>query len=93
MSDEGESSIALLREIRDQQRRQIEKQEEALIMQREMMRLAKENVDRAERLQGRAEKMQEKARKFLGVLMAVAIPAVILLLVLALWPTLARMFG
>lgn len=93
MNAEDEGAVALLREIRDQQRRQVEKQEEALVMQREMMRLAKENFDRAERLQGRAEKMQEKARKFLGVLLAVAIPAVILLLVLALWPTLARTFG
>lgn len=93
MTEVEANTVALLREIRDQQRRQIEMQEEALGMQREMRQLSKENFERAERLQGRVEKTQEKARKVLGVVFVIAIPAVILLLVLGLWPTVARMFG
>lgn len=93
MAEVDASAVALLREIRDQQRRQIDMQEEALAMQREMRQLSKENFERAERLQHRVENTQKKAGKVLGIVFVIAIPAIILLLVLALWPTLARMFG
>jgi hypothetical protein len=64
MDDRSSSDemAALLREIRDNQRRQIEMQTQALGLQREQYGLFKEQYEKASRLQDRAEDLQEKSR-------------------------------
>ena len=60
MTDTPET-IALLREIRDNQRLQLERHAEALDLQRRQFEIARVQVERAERLQERAEALQGRA--------------------------------
>jgi hypothetical protein len=81
-----DDSLALLREIRDNQRAQLERQAEALDMQRRQFEMAREQLERAERLQGRAEALQGRAGKAVKFILWIAIPALVLVLMLMLWP-------
>ncbi len=92
MTDEVET-IALLREIRDNQRIQLQRQAEALEMQRQQFEVARTQIERAERLQGRAEALQGRAGKAVKFVLWIAIPLLALLLWLMLWPYLRYMFG
>jgi len=60
MSDE---IAALLSEIRDQQRLQLERQLEALTVQREQFALYQGQLDRVDRINDRAERIQGHAGK------------------------------
>lgn len=82
MTDESE--LALLREIRDNQR-------EALRLQQEHIDLYQRHLERAERINARAESLQQRAGKALRFILLVAIPLVVLLLVLMLWPYLSML--
>ncbi len=87
MADDSE--LALLREIRDNQRVQLERQAEALAMQREQFELYRRQYDRAERLQERAEALQSRHAGTLGtarLLLWIVIPVLALLLGTILWP-------
>ena len=74
-----------LREIRDQQRRQLERQEEGLSLQREQLALFKQQYDRAEALQLRGVGPMTAAGRLLwGVL-----PLIALLLAILFWSVLS----
>ena len=77
MADDSE--LALLREIRDNQR-------EALQVQREHMQLYQQQLARVERINDRAEAIQGRAGKAAQLILWIAIPLVALLLALMLWP-------
>ena len=84
-----DETLVVLREIRDQQRTQLERQAEALAVQREQFELYKRQYDRAERINERAEAIQARsagmvdlARRALWVL----VPVIALLIGLVLWP-------
>jgi len=85
MTDQSETT-ALLREIRDNQRIQLERQAEALEMQRRQFEMARVQLERAEHLQGRAEALQGRAGKAVKFILWVAIPLLALLLLLMFWP-------
>ena len=77
MADDSE--LALLREIRDNQR-------EALQVQREHMQLYQQQLARVERINDRAEAIQGRAGEAAKFILWIAIPLVALLLALMLWP-------
>ena len=77
---------ALLREIRDQQRLQLERQSEALAMQRDQFALYRSQLDRVERINDRAEAIQGRAGKAVKLVLWIALPLLVLLLALMFWP-------
>ena len=85
MTDQSETA-ALLREIRDNQRIQLERQAEALDMQRKQHEMARAQLERAERLQNRAEAIQGRAGAAIKVIVWIAVPLLFLLLLLLMWP-------
>ena len=85
MSDEV---AALLREIRDQQRLQLERQADALAMQRDQFALYRNQLDRVERINDRAEAIQGRAGKAVKLVLWIALPLLVLLLVMMSWPSL-----
>ena len=85
--DDPEQTV-LLREIRDNQRLQLERQAEALEMQRRHFELLRPQMERAEALQGRAEALQSRAGKVLKFILWIALPLVALLLLATMWPQL-----
>ena len=89
MTDQSETT-ALLREIRDNQRIQLERQAEALDMQRKQHEMARTQLERAERLQNRAEAIQGRAGRAIKAIVWIALPLFLLLIVLLLWPHLVR---
>jgi len=64
--DDARRMIALLEEIRDQQRVQLERQADALAVSREHIVRVREQADRADRLQERAEALQAKSAQVIG---------------------------
>jgi ABC-type uncharacterized transport system involved in gliding motility auxiliary subunit len=84
MSDPTEL-LALLTQIRDQQRQALQQQAEALTVQRESLELYRQQWERAERIQQGAEAMQVRAAGALRIVVWVAIPAVLILIVLLAW--------
>ena len=92
MTDQHQTD-ALLREIRDNQRLQLERQAEALDIQRRQFDIARAQIERAEQLQARAEALQGKAGKGLRFIQSIVVPLLALLLLLMLWPYLKYMFG
>jgi ABC-type uncharacterized transport system involved in gliding motility auxiliary subunit len=77
---------ALLREIRDQQRLQLERQAEALAMQRDQFALYRSQLDRVERINDRAEAIQGRAGHAAKLVLWIALPLLVLLLGLMFWP-------
>lgn len=82
MSDDAvmKEILATLQDIRDNQRRQLERQEESMKIQREQFALATEQFEKAKKLQDRAESIQaksadivEKGRKAVAVILPVLI--------------------
>ena len=92
MTDEPET-ITLLREIRDNQRLQLERQAEALELQRRQFDMARVQIERAGQLQNRAEALQGRAGKGLKFILWIVVPLLALLLWLMLWPYLRYMAG
>lgn len=76
MSDEV---LALLREIRDNQR-------EALQVQREHIRLYTEQLSRVERINDHAEQIQARASRSAKLVLRIAVPLLVLLILFMLWP-------
>ncbi len=83
---EQPEALALLREIRDNQRLQLERQAEALELQRRQFEILRPQMERAEALQGRAEALQSRAGKAVKFILWIAIPLLALLLLLMMWP-------
>jgi uncharacterized protein YlxW (UPF0749 family) len=84
MADESET-VALLREIRNNQ-------QAALELQREHIVMYQRQLDRVERINDRAEAMQQRAAKAIKLILLGALPLVFLLLALMYWPVIARLF-
>jgi hypothetical protein len=85
---DAEETVALLRDIRDQQRLQLERQSEALAMQREHYEIAKRQFDRAELLQERAEQLQMRSAgvvAFARKLLWVVLPLILFLVLILFW--------
>jgi hypothetical protein len=57
---DGTRLLALLEEVRDGQRQQLERQSEALELQRRQFALVQEQTTRAERIQQKAELLQDR---------------------------------
>jgi hypothetical protein len=85
MAEESEL-LALLREIRDNQR-------EAIALQREYQAMYQQQLGRIERINDRAEALQGRAGKAVRFILLIAIPLVCLLLVLMLLPYFSRLFA
>lgn len=85
---QAERFLALLEEIRGNQRLQIERQTEALALQKEQFDMVRKQFERTERLQTRAEELQNKSAQLVassrGVLKFI-IPVIILLLAYLTW--------
>jgi hypothetical protein len=85
----NDDALALLREIRDLQRVQIEHQAAALALQREQFEMVKRQFDRAERINERAEAIQARSAGMLDFArraLWLIVPVMALLLTLILWP-------
>jgi len=82
----SEEIAGLLRDIRDQQQLQIERQGEALALQKRQFELYESQLGRVESINDRAEAIQNRAGKAVRVVLWVALPLVFLALATMLWP-------
>jgi uncharacterized membrane protein (DUF106 family) len=85
----ADESAALLREIRDNQRLQLERQAEALAMQREQFEMAKQQMGRAERIHDRSEAIQDLQASMVAFgkrLLWLIVPLLVVLFLLVLYP-------
>jgi len=82
----SEEIAALLREIRDQQRLQVERQGESLALQKKQVERYESQMGRVEHINERAEAIQRRAGKAMKVVLWVALPLVFLVLATMLWP-------
>jgi len=82
----SEEVAALLREIRDQQRLQIARQDETLALQKKQVERYESQMGRVEHINERAEAIQRRAGKAMKVVLWVALPLVFLVLATMLWP-------
>ena len=88
MDDERPATRALLEEIRDNQRLQLERQAEALELQRRQFELVERQFERGEKLQERAERLQERSGQLMDRgrgLFAIVVPLLFLLLGYVSW--------
>lgn len=79
---------AILKDIRDNQKRQLERQTEALALQREQFALIQKQAERHERIQDRAESIQTKGAQMVAVArktLFLLLPIVILLIIYVSW--------
>jgi len=78
--------VGLLREIRDQQRTQLQAQAEALAVQRQQFELYTQQLGRVERINDRAEAIQRHAGKAAKIVLWLVLPAMLLVLLALAWP-------
>ena len=86
MSDD--QVIRLLTELRDAQRLQLARQEEALELQRKQFAIFQHQAERAEHLQNRAEKIQDRSAQIIGTArkaLFVVLPILVLLIGYVSW--------
>jgi len=76
----------LLREIRDQQRTQLQGQAEALALQRQQFDLYQQQLGRVERINDRAEAIQRRAGKATKIVLWLLLPAMLMVLLALAWP-------
>ncbi len=79
---------AILKEIRDNQKLQLERQTEALVLQREQFALVQRRAERHERIQDRAENIQAKSAQIVAVArktLFFLLPVVTLLIIYVSW--------
>jgi ABC-type uncharacterized transport system involved in gliding motility auxiliary subunit len=81
-----EEIASLLREIRDQQRLQLERQGEALALQRLQFEKYEAQLGRVESINDRAEAIQRRAGKASKIVLWVALPLLLLACALVAWP-------
>ena len=82
--DDVDRLTALLQEVRDGQRQQLEKQEEALSIQRQHFEIAKTQYDRANSINDQAERIQAKSAALIdrsGRVFKIVIPILVILIV------------
>jgi uncharacterized membrane protein (DUF106 family) len=80
--------LAVLEEIRDHQKIQLERQAEALALQREQFAIVQKQHERAERIQDRAEAIQAMSAKLVSgsrKVLAFVLPLIIVLVIYLTW--------
>ena len=77
---------ALLREIRDRQREQVE-------LQRRHLAAFESQLDRIERINARAEALQDRARNNLRLVGWLLVPLALVIAALAFWPAVRDLLG
>jgi uncharacterized membrane protein (DUF106 family) len=80
--------VAVLEEIRDNQRVHLERQAEALTLQREQFALVRKQTERAERIQDRAEAIQAKSAQLIAgsrKAFIVILPVIVVLIIYLSW--------
>lgn len=85
---EQDRMLEVLEQIRDNQRLQLERQQEALSLQREQFALFQKQVERTERIQDRAEQLQERSAQVVGAArksMIVVLPVLVALIAYVSW--------
>lgn len=85
---DNKEQIDLLREIRDNQKLQLERQAEALAIQKEQFEIFKKQMEQTQRIQDRAEKLQDKSAQIIGgarKLFVFIVPILILLILYVSW--------
>ncbi|MFW5451867.1 MAG: hypothetical protein ACKE9I_09725 [Methylophagaceae bacterium] len=88
MSEQADEQITLLREIRDNQKLQIERHAESLEIQKKQFSLYFEQYEKTVKLQDRAEAIQEKSGELVDKsrkLLAYLMPVIFLLLIYLAW--------
>ena len=88
MDEDAKRVIALLEELREGQKLQLERQLEALELQRRQFAAMQEQFARAERIQGKAELLQDRgARLVQGArkVFMVVVPIIVVLIVYVSW--------
>ena len=88
MTDERDEVVQLLREIRDGQRAQLAKQDEALRVQREQAAIVQRQAERAERINDRAEQLQAGSAQIMSVArktLFALLPILVLLIAYVTW--------
>lgn len=89
MNDQESQLLApILKEIRDNQKLQLDRQTEALALQREQFTLVQNQAKRHERIQDRAENIQEKGAQMVAVArktLFFLLPVITLLIVYVSW--------
>lgn len=88
MTDDQREIAQLLREIRDGQRAQLARQEEALLLQREQVAIFQRQADRAERINDRAEQLQAGSAQIMNVArkaLFTVLPVLVLLIAYVTW--------
>jgi hypothetical protein len=86
--DARDEVTALLREIRDGQKVQLERQAEAIALQREQMALVREQAERATSIQDRAEQIQARSAQLVSGsrrALMVVLPIVVVLIAYVSW--------
>jgi hypothetical protein len=89
MTDQESQQLdAILKEIRDNQKLQLDRQTEALTLQREQFALVQKQAERHERIQDRAENIQAKSAQIVAVArktLFFLLPIVTLLIIYVSW--------
>ena len=83
-----EEIAGLLREIREGQQAQLERQAEALEIQRRQMALVERQAERTEKIQDRAEQLQARGAQLVAGsrrAMVVILPVIAFLILLVMW--------
>ncbi len=87
-TDESPRLVQLLEEIRDGQKLQLERQQEALALQRQQFAVFQTQAERAERIQHKAELLQDRGASLVGgarKAVFVILPVIALLIVYLSW--------
>ncbi len=63
---DSQEELALLKEIRDNQKLQLERQAEALAIQKEQFEIFRKQMEQTQRIQDRAEQLQDKSAQIIG---------------------------
>jgi hypothetical protein len=85
---ESQLLVTILKEIRDNQKLQLDRQAEAFALQREQFALVQKQTERHERIQDRAESIQAKSVQMVAVArraLSVILPLVTVLIIYLSW--------
>jgi len=85
---DNKEQVDLLKEIRDNQKLQLERQAEALAIQKEQFEIFRKQMEQTQRIQDRAEMLQDKSAQIIGSarkVFIVVVPVLVLLIIYVSW--------
>ncbi|OGT76185.1 MAG: hypothetical protein A2W76_08225 [Gammaproteobacteria bacterium RIFCSPLOWO2_12_47_11] len=85
---DNKEHVDLLKEIRDNQKLQLERQAEALAIQKEQFEIFRKQMEQTQRIQDRAEMLQDKSAQIIGSarkVFIVVVPVLVLLIIYVSW--------